>query len=86
MKRRSFLSVLGMAPAVAVVATLPARVAPVIEAPAAIASTSELDLLATLSAKGVPVPLRMWMAAAKISHEALVRDFEADVALRRALS
>lgn len=41
-----------------------------------------MELLEMASDKGVPIPLKMWMAAAKIDPEALIRDLEEDKQLR----
>ena len=82
MKRRSFLSALGMAPAVAAVASLPAptkAIQPETLVPSAAKSVPpELELLATLQDKRVPIPMRTWMAAAKIDPDALARDLMSD--------
>lgn len=43
------------------------------------------ELLEHASEKGVPIPLKMWMAAAKIDPEALIRDLEEDKELRKRL-
>lgn len=43
------------------------------------------ELLEMASAKGVPVPLKLWMAAAKIDPDALIRDLEEDAVLRKKL-
>jgi hypothetical protein len=43
------------------------------------------ELLEQASSKGVPIPLKMWMAAAKIDPESLVRDLEEDIQLRKRL-
>lgn len=43
------------------------------------------DLLEKASEKGVPVPLKMWMAAANMDPEALMRDLKDDTALRAQL-
>jgi hypothetical protein len=43
------------------------------------------ELLEQASSKGVPIPLKMWMAAAKIDPEALIRDLEEDLVLRKKL-
>jgi len=42
-----------------------------------------MELLEMASEKGVPIPLKMWMAAAKIDPEALIRDLEEDKTLRQ---
>lgn len=42
-----------------------------------------MELLEMASDKGVPIPLKMWMAAAKIDPEGLVRDLEEDQVLRK---
>lgn len=44
-----------------------------------------MELLEMASDKGVPIPLKMWMAAAKIDPEALIRDLEEDKLLRAKL-
>jgi hypothetical protein len=44
-----------------------------------------MELLEMASDKGVPIPLKMWMAAAKIDPEGLVRDLEEDRQLRARL-
>lgn len=41
-----------------------------------------LEMLEHASEKGVPIPLKMWMAAAKIDPDALDRDLQEDQALR----
>lgn len=43
------------------------------------------DLLEKASEKGVPVPLKMWMAAANMDPEALLRDLKDDTKLRAQL-
>lgn len=43
------------------------------------------DLLEKASDKGVPVPLKMWMAAANMDPEALLRDLKDDTVLRAQL-
>lgn len=45
-----------------------------------------LELLEMASSKGVPIPLKMWMAAAKIAPESLLRDLEEDNELRQKLA
>ena len=44
-----------------------------------------MELLEMASEKGVPIPLKMWMAAAKIDPDALVRDLDEDQVLRQRL-
>jgi hypothetical protein len=44
-----------------------------------------MELLELASEKGVPIPLKMWMAAAKIDPDALFRDLEEDQTLRAKL-
>ena len=43
------------------------------------------ELLQQASDKGVPIPLKMWMAAAKIDPDALLRDLDEDKELRKKL-
>lgn len=43
------------------------------------------DLLEKASEKGVPVPLKMWMAAANMDPESLLRDLKEDTELRKQL-
>lgn len=43
------------------------------------------ELLEHASEKGVPIPLKMWMAASKIDPEALLRDLAEDAELRKRL-
>jgi hypothetical protein len=43
------------------------------------------ELLETASQKGVPIPLKMWMAAAKIDPDLLLRELSEDAALRKEL-
>jgi hypothetical protein len=43
------------------------------------------ELLQQASDKGVPIPLKMWMAAAKIDPDALMRDLDEDAELRKKL-
>lgn len=45
-----------------------------------------LETLNTLGEKGVPVPLRMWMAAGKIDETTLLRDLKEDKQLREILA
>lgn len=44
-----------------------------------------MELLEMASEKGVPIPLKMWMAAAHIDPDALVRDLDEDQVLRQKL-
>lgn len=44
-----------------------------------------MELLEMASEKGVPIPLRLWMSAAKIDPDALVRDLKEDTELRKQL-
>jgi len=44
------------------------------------------ELLELASDKGVPIPLKMWMAASKIDPESLLRDLSEDQALRDKLA
>jgi hypothetical protein len=44
-----------------------------------------MDMLEMVSEKGVPVPLKMWMAAAKVDPDALNRDLKEDGEYRRLL-
>jgi hypothetical protein len=44
------------------------------------------ELLDHASDKGVPIPLKMWMAAAKIDPDALLRDLDEDQELRKKLA
>lgn len=44
-----------------------------------------MDMLEKLEEKGVPVPLKMWMAAAGVDADALIRDTKDDVELRKEL-
>jgi hypothetical protein len=45
-----------------------------------------MDLLGSLSEKGVPVPLRMWAAAAKVDLNALLQDLEQDEAIKKRIA
>lgn len=45
-----------------------------------------METLEKLDEKNVPVPLKMWLAAAGIDKEMLIRDAKEDAALRKALS
>lgn len=89
MKRRSFLSLLGVAPAVAVV--LPA-VASAIPAPfkesvssLPLPQSDALDVLQQTSTKGVPIPMKMWCDAAHVDLDVLMRDLWEDNKIRSAL-
>jgi hypothetical protein len=44
-----------------------------------------MELLEMASDKGVPIPLKMWMAAAKIDPDALIRDLDEDQIMRKQL-
>jgi hypothetical protein len=45
-----------------------------------------MDLLDSLSEKGVPIPLRMYAAAAKVDLESLMHDLEQDASIRKKIS
>lgn len=52
---------------------------------AAKAEDNMMDMLEKVSEKGVPVPMKMWLAAAGIDKDTLVRDHREDDDLRKAL-
>lgn len=89
MKRRSFLSLLGVAPAVAVVLPAVASAIPAtFKEPVSLLPMSQsdaLDILQQASTKGVPIPLKMWYNAAHIDPDVLLRDLWEDNKRRSAL-
>lgn len=90
MKRRSFLSVLGMTPALAVLPAISKVRLPVASPVPGISGPEPenkmLDVLATLQSKGIPIPLNVWAKAADINLHKLYQDLEGDAALRKLIS
>jgi len=87
MKRRSFLSVLGMSPALVALPSVSKNV-PVVKAwtqPAA-ENISPLDRLTELDNQGVPIPMRVCARAAGINYDLLLKDIQADAYYRQLLS
>lgn len=50
------------------------------------AEDNMMDLLDKVSEKGVPIPLKMWLAAAGIDKDTLIRDAKEDLELKAALA